>query len=651
MVSLQKVGADNASLGHFCGGTLVDGNSVLTAASCVDSFSEIAADPDNLEVLVSTFQLSAASANNRIPVSSVEIIPDWQPGGFAEGPDIAILQLQPSTQDQADLLNNLPKVSLVAPRSDIEVGVISIDVGAIRPGLVGSAIGWGGLSDPIPGPPAEIPVSDTLQEVRLIILNQNRCEEIGGEISSNVLCAGRQAQRGICYGDQGGPFLVRDQQVGVSSFISAPNGGCTEEEGFSGFSRLTQPEIAEFISSTSTANGNSAFFIPANLPESQLTFSTVTPELIVGSDPALNIEISSRLVGADLVNIVVQLSGGREILMEIDSATGTSVITGTRPLEDDIIISFNDKLDLLALLESQAVSDLTLSVVNDQLISETPTGDNLLRAIDLLFEAPIDFPVSSFQSQSSAENTGRFFADAPICDQIGQSVTTTITLQEQLPDQPITVTEVVACDGECVGRCGRGCDGISPGNVYTQGCFDHDVCCRELFRRGLSPVPIPMDLLRGGLEESIGLVLVCGLDCQDEYLQARNDFFSPARCQVCDAECSEQQVSGGTAGDLRTVRLLEMPVNFAPPQSQLTLSFSVSYNMFSIPDQLDVFFEGSQIATTGGLVSGTGTLSTDVVASPDFFGSIDPSVTIRVIGNSDPGTAWNYTSSCAVLNP
>jgi len=33
--------------------------------------------------------------------------------------------------------------------------------------------------------------------------------------------------------------------------------------------------------------------------------------------------------------------------------------------------------------------------------------------------------------------------------------------------------------GECVGRCGPGCTTL-PGNVYTQDCFNHDMCVREL---------------------------------------------------------------------------------------------------------------------------------------------------------------------------
>lgn len=37
-------------------------------------------------------------------------------------------------------------------------------------------------------------------------------------------------------------------------------------------------------------------------------------------------------------------------------------------------------------------------------------------------------------------------------------------------------------------------------------------------------------------------------------------------------------------------------------------SFSVAYAMYSIPDQLEVFYEGALVATTGGVVSGSATL-------------------------------------------
>ena len=70
-------------------------------------------------------------------------------------------------------------------------------------------------------------------------------------------------------------------------------------------------------------------------------------------------------------------------------------------------------------------------------------------------------------------------------------------------------------------------------------------------------------------------------------------------------------------------------------------SFQLTYEMFSIPDQLDVFYEGVNIYTTGTVVSGGQTVT---VAVPQGSST---QVTVVVTG-PDPSTAWEYTVFCPV---
>lgn len=652
MVSLQRVGVGSAAEKHLCGGTLVDGNSVLTSAGCVDEFSEVGADPSSLQVLVSTYQLSAASADNLITVSSIEIIPDWQPGGFAEGPDVAILQLLPETQEQVDLLNGLPKVSLVPSRSDTEIGVIVIDTSSVRPGLTGTTIGWGGLSDPIPGPPAEIPVSDTLQEIRLAILNQNVCEEIGGEISPNILCAGKREGRGICFGDQGGPLFVRGEQAGISSFVFSPDGGCIEE-GYSGFTRLTQREISDFIESTSVANGGLAQLIPTEIPSIDLELIEVTPEAIQISSPSLNIDIVSSTQSGDSVLVSFSLGDNRDLDVEIDYSTGSfSFISVDSP----ITLSISDKVNLVSVLQSPGFKDVLLTVNSGVLIGESLVGLSLQNSLNYLVEAPLDFTIGSSSVGETSERqlsrqgnpvslTGGDGSIQLLCESLGDTATGEFTLDSLEPGVTRTVMGIVGpCQEEpCLGRCGAGCSGTSLGDYYTQDCFDHDLC-----NRAARPTGSALDDILRALENIN--VFVGGADCDDEFAAAADDFILASECPECDGRCDEQQVSGGTEGDLRTLKILEEPILSMSP---VPVSFSVTYNMFSIPDQLDIFFNGQLVGTTGGLVSGSDSLGVDVLASPNVISSppstgfVDPSATIRVVGNSDPGTAWNYILSCS----
>jgi|GEM_PF-5696539 len=66
---------------------------------------------------------------------------------------------------------------------------------------------------------------------------------------------------------------------------------------------------------------------------------------------------------------------------------------------------------------------------------------------------------------------------------------------------------------------------------------------------------------------------------------------------------------------------------------------TIDYEMYGIPDQMDVFYDGAKVASTNGNVSGTGTLSFAFDGTPPY------SYTITVVGDNT-GTAWDYVGNC-----
>jgi hypothetical protein len=67
-------------------------------------------------------------------------------------------------------------------------------------------------------------------------------------------------------------------------------------------------------------------------------------------------------------------------------------------------------------------------------------------------------------------------------------------------------------------------------------------------------------------------------------------------------------------------------------------TFPVSYEMYTIPDQLFIDYEGQRIFDTGGLVSGSGT------ADVTYSGT---STIIQVTINApNSGTAWDVFVGC-----
>lgn len=69
----------------------------------------------------------------------------------------------------------------------------------------------------------------------------------------------------------------------------------------------------------------------------------------------------------------------------------------------------------------------------------------------------------------------------------------------------------------------------------------------------------------------------------------------------------------------------------------------IAYDMYGIPDRLDCIYMGVLVASTGGLVSGTGTLQWTYALAPG-----DPAWCLVVMSAPNSGTAWVYTINCPI---
>ncbi|XP_055905169.1 chymotrypsin-2-like [Eupeodes corollae] len=179
----------NGEWTHYCGGSIISKDIVLTAAHCVNGHN-----PESISVLAGTTDFRRKDGS-RHDIVAYKVHENYLKLTTS---DIALVKVRPPFEFN----EKISKINIFGTKS----------VGDNEPVTV---TGWGSISPLVFGP-----YPSNLRMLNYTTISNDECKRSFGQVTENEICAFQFIAKGACAGDSGGPLVTRDrqQQIGVVSY-------------------------------------------------------------------------------------------------------------------------------------------------------------------------------------------------------------------------------------------------------------------------------------------------------------------------------------------------------------------------------------------------------------------------------------------------